>query len=360
MRMSDVLYHATSIPAMQNSLCPSRSQALCAVSAGIELAHDDTGLVVNRLFDQSLVTYDCNYQNEQGYSIQFQRHLDEVCALCSSLLADEHGLIVDVGCGKGSFVEMARERGLNAIGYDYSYHGNKPYIRRSFFDVNSHDKGDLLTLRHVLEHIQSPWDFLARIALANDYKGYIYIEVPDLDWILANHAFFDLFHEHVNYFRSSDFLRCFGEGVVYLAKSFGGQYLSVVLDLAVIKAVYPISAGAVDSGLGAHFQRLKQYERSVYEKLSSSGRIVVWGAAAKGVVFSSKAPLHIRRKIEYAIDINPNKQGQFMPISGVEVLDPISGLAMLSTTTVVVIMNPNYEQEIRESLPHDQPCIVLH
>ena len=87
---------------------------------------------------------------------------------------------------------------------------------------------------------------------------------------------------------------------------------------------------------------------------------MIWGAAAKGVVFAAKAPPTIKSKITYAIDINPNKQGHFMPISGVEVLDPATGVTRLDLSSLVVIMNPNYEQEIRGSLPRNQPCLVLH
>jgi hypothetical protein len=48
-----------------------------------------------------------------------------------------------------------------------------------------------------------------------------------------------------------------------------------------------------------------------------------------------------------------------MPISGVEVVDPTTGLTRLDPSSLVIIMNPNYEQEIRESLPHNQPCLAL-
>ena len=80
------------------------------------------------------------------------------------------------------------------------------------------------------------------------------------------------------------------------------------------------------------------------------------GAAAKGVVFAAKFPEAIKHKLTYAIDINLSKQGHFMPLSGLEVLGPTTGVSRLHSSTVVVIMNPNYEQEIRESLPDNQPC----
>ena len=220
---------------MQNKLFSTRAEALAAPSASLELCQDDSGLVFNQSFNSAVVTYDDSYQNDQGHSLQFQRHLDEVCGVCCRYLTSNESLIVDVGCGKGGFVELLRGKGLNAIGYDNAYQGSSPYIRNSFFSADSHERGDLLTLRHVLEHIHSPWQFLDGIAAANGYQGLLYVEVPDLEWILEHRAYFDLFHEHVNYFRTDDFLRCFGDGVIFHSKSFGGQYLSVVISLENIR-----------------------------------------------------------------------------------------------------------------------------
>lgn len=346
---------------MQNKLFSSRAEALAAPSASLELIQDETGLVFNRCFDPALAIYDDSYQNDQGYSLQFQEHLDEVSDLCCKYLASKDNLVVDVGCGKGGFVELLRRKGVEAVGYDNAYQGSSPYIRKSFFNIDSHEKGDLLTLRHVLEHISSPWQFLDGIAAANGSQGLLYIEVPDLEWILESRAYFDLFHEHVNYFRADDFSRRFGEGVVFQSRSFGGQYLSVVINLECVRACAENSLPCEsDAGLQTAFAKLSKYEDERYASLTDYHEIVIWGAAAKGVVFAAKAPPAIKNKIAYAIDINPRKQGHFMPISGVEVVDPAAGVLKLGPSSLIVIMNPNYEQEIRRSLPHDQPCLVLH
>jgi len=361
MHNAQTLYRAAGIPAMQNKLFPNKVEALAAPATSLELAQDETGLVFNRCFDPAVVTYDDSYQNDQGYSLQFQEHLDEASDLCRRYLTRKDNLVVDVGCGKGGFVELLRRKGVNAVGYDNAYQGSSPYIRKSFFSVDSHDKGDLLTLRHVLEHIPSPWQFLEGIAAANGYQGLLYVEVPDLDWILEHRAYFDLFHEHVNYFRSDDFSRRFGDSIIVQSKSFGGQYLSVVINLECVRYCGQSSLPREsEPDLQAAFAQLSAYEDQTYASLTDSHKIVIWGAAAKGVVFAAKAPPAIKNKIAYAIDINPSKQGHFMPISGVEVVGPEAGVSRLNPSSLIVIMNPNYEQEIRGSLPHNQPCLLLH
>ena len=360
MHIPQTLYRAAGIPAMQNKLYPNKVEALKAPSASLELVQDETGLVFNRCFNPAVVTYDESYQNDQGYSSQFQEHLKEISALCRRYLTRQQNLVVDVGCGKGGFVELLRSQGVNALGYDNAYQGNEPYIRKSFFSKDSHDQGDLLTLRHVLEHVPSPWQFLEGVAAANKYKGLLYVEVPDLEWILNNHAYFDLFHEHVNYFRAEDFYRRFGQGVVFQCNSFGGQYLSVVINLECLRDCRQILHERENiSDLQASFSQLSAYEDQVYGSLLDRQGVVIWGAASKGVVFAAKAPPAIKSNLAYAIDINPRKQGHFMPISGVEVVGAKEGVLRLDPSTLLVIMNPNYEQEIRKSLPHNQPCLVI-
>lgn len=360
MHNMQILYRSAGIPAMQNKLYPNKVEALNAPTASLELVQDESGFIFNRCFDPAVVIYDESYQNDQGYSSQFQEHLSEVSGLCRRYLNGQQSVVVDVGCGKGGFVELLRSQGVNAIGYDNAYQGSSPYIRKSFFNKDSHDEGDLLILRHVLEHVPSPWQFLEGIAAANGYKGLLYVEVPDLEWILKNNTYFDLFHEHVNYFRAEDFSRRFGEGVVFQSNSFGGQYLSVIIDLKSVRdCAQTLVVRDNDADLSLAFAQLSAYEDQAYDSFPDSHEVVIWGAASKGVVFAAKAPPAIKSKIAYAIDINPRKHGHFMPISGIEVVGAEEGLSRLDPSSLLVIMNPCYEQEIRMSLPHNQPCLVI-
>jgi hypothetical protein len=361
------LYQSSGIPAMQNLLYPTAQEAVSAPVARLGLTKDkQTGLIFNAEFNENIVAYDHNYQNNQSLSPHFKQHLESIVAIIEKWCNKGTDLIVDVGCGKGDFVELLRCRGFMAVGYDNAYQGESPYIRKLFFGGDSHEQGELLILRHVLEHIPKPWDFLASLADANGGRGYLYIEVPDLDWILENNAYFDLFHEHVNYFRLDDFRIMYGESLTYADKSFGGQYLSLVLDLAChakkVKSPEnhpppPCSHTFTPKEL---FGKLKAREDSIYQELAMYDKIVIWGAAAKGVTFCCKAPSKIRQKIMFAVDINPSKQGMFMPISAVPVLAPHQGIPKLTSDSLVIIMNPNYVAEILQALPRSQPHLTLH
>jgi hypothetical protein len=193
----------------------------------------------------------------------------------------------------------------------------------------------------VLEHIPQPLGFLRTALAANGGGGAIYIEVPCLDWILRKRAWFDVFYEHVNYFRLSDFDRMFGK-VHESGHQFGGQYLYAVADLASLRD--PAGAGA-PSPASIPDDFFSGIDRSL-RGTSAGAQRVIWGGAAKGVMFSHHA-LARGLSLEFAIDINPAKQGKYLAGTGMPVLSPAQGLPGLRPGADIFVMNSNYLEEIR-------------
>jgi 2-polyprenyl-3-methyl-5-hydroxy-6-metoxy-1,4-benzoquinol methylase len=153
------------------------------------------------------MTYDSKYNNEQALSPYFRRHLEGVAKIIESYLGKTD--LVEVGCGKGSFLEMLVKDDFDITGFDSTYEGTNERITRKYFEPGAIKSANHLILRHVLEHVQDPVDFLQQLKHANRGEGLIYIEVPCFDWICQRRAWFDIFYEHVNYFRLSDFQRMF-------------------------------------------------------------------------------------------------------------------------------------------------------
>ena len=190
-------------------------------------------------------------------------------------------------------------------------------------------------LRHVLEHIQNPIEFLAELREANANQGRIYIEIPCFDWICENRAWFDIFYEHVNYFRLSDLHKMFGE-VVEAGHCFGGQYLYVVAELS------SLSLPAFEDATAVRFP--DDFTASI-EKDTRPGDIV-WGGASKGLIYSL---LRARadKPVAGVIDVNPAKQGKYLGALGMRVSAPEDLLPGLARGTRIIVMNPNYLDEIR-------------
>lgn len=116
------------------------------------------------------------------------------------------GRIFDVGCGRGYFLKTARERNFDATGIDISdravSYAQREYslnVRRATIeDVGTSDEQfDIVTLWHVLEHLNEPLHALRIVNRILAESGFCVVEVPNLRsvkfiasggrWVGGNH-----------------------------------------------------------------------------------------------------------------------------------------------------------------------------
>jgi hypothetical protein len=336
-RGDDPLYAIRQVPVLQNRLFDTAEEARNCLRGDVELRVDSaTGIVTNTAFDPGRVCYDRSYNNEQSLSPVFGRHLDDVALLVRRHLGDRR--LFEIGCGKGTFLERLARQGCEVGGCDPTYEGSHPAVTRAFFSPDSGARGRQLILRHVLEHVADPVAFLRMVADANG-GGSIYIEVPCLDWIIEHRAWFDIFYEHVNYFRVDDFRRIFGR--VQTFHLFGGQYLGIIADLATLRDTEAIRRLASNEGPPA-FPKTFGPPHTV----DADPADVVWGAASKGVIYALLRE-RLGCSVRAAVDVNPAKQQRHLPATGLPILSPAMLVDRLPRGGRVVVMNSNYLSEIR-------------
>jgi SAM-dependent methyltransferase len=338
--MSRELYRATDLPVLQNRTFAEPQQARQSGRADLVLVQDaQTGLIYNQAFDPAKLVYDSNYQNEQAHSLPFKQHLEVVEGILARHFTAK--TLVEVGCGKGYFLEMLSARGYAVRGVDPAYEGDNPAVIKDTFNPRLGIRADGLILRHVLEHIPDPLAFLGEIAEANG-GGQIYIEVPCFDWIVQHHAWFDLFYEHVNYFRLEDLRQMFAN-VQESGYLFNGQFIYIVANLASLRRPQATEVSAVN--IPATFDGSLTRAIEVIKSAPHKG-VAVWGGASKGVIFS----LFLQRmgvEVDYVVDINPQKQGQYLPLSGLRVSSPEEAMGNWPEGTHLFVMNSNYLEEIK-------------
>ena len=333
----NILYEQKSFPVIQNRVYNNPKEAVDCSKGDIKIIQDEyTGLIYNAEFDNSLISYDENYNNEQSYSPFFKEHLYQVANLVESVLGKQS--LIEVGCGKGYFLEMLLKKGLEITGFDSTYDGKNPRVVKKNFEPGIiKERANGLILRHVLEHIPNPYDFLCKLREANGGGGLIYIEVPCVDWIIKKRAWFDIFYEHVNYFKLSDFDRMFGK-IITKGHFFGNQYLYLVADLSSIRK--PKFSESDMTYFPADFLKGLDHLRVAKEP------VCVWGGASKGVIFS----LLCQRRglnVDMVVDVNPAKQGKFLPSTGVQVFSPEVAQTKLTRDATIYVMNSNYINEIK-------------
>ena len=332
------LYQQGQLPIFQNRMYDTEAQAKACPKGDVQLVEDQrTGLVYNAAFRPELMAYDAHYQNEQATSPLFQDHLESVSRIIDRCMGRDS--IVEVGCGKGFFLEMLLGKGFDVTGFDPTYEGNNPRVMKHYFEPGAGIKASGLVLRHVLEHIQDPFNFLLQLKEANGGSGKIYIEVPCFDWICEKRVWFDIFYEHVNYFRIFDFYRMF-DTVIESGRLFGGQYMYAVAELATLKQ--PL-INLRDSVIFP-----KDFTRNLEDPSQAKpSQAAIWGGASKGVIFTL-LKARAGQPISTVIDINPAKQGKYLPSTGLLVKSPTEALAMLAKGSIIYVMNSNYLEEIKK------------
>jgi len=341
------LYRAEQLPVFQNRMFRTAQEARDCVKGDVVLVRDmQTGLVFNQAFRPELMQYDSDYQNEQAVSSVFRSHLDEVSSVINKHFHAK--TLIEVGCGKGYFLEHLGTLGFDVTGLDPTYEGSNPNVIKANFTPEIGLRAEGIILRHVLEHVQNPVHFLQHICSSNGGVGKIYIEVPCFDWICRHRAWFDIFYEHVNYFRISDFQRIFCT-VHEAGWIFGGQYLYVVADLSSLRKPQLIDPDHFDfpsdfsNSVARYAEMIKAHSPHEGPKRDS----VIWGGASKGVIFA----LFMQRagaSVDFVVDINPAKQGKHLAATGLQVFAPDQALAEIKPESTIFVMNGNYLPEIRQ------------
>ena len=102
-------------------------------------------------------------------------------------------------------------------------------------------------------------------------------------------------------------------------------------------------------------QNLEKWKQNL-NKLSKKGKIAIWGAGAKGVTFCNLID-PTSKMINCVIDLNPNKQGKYIPGTGHSIID-YSELQSRNITSII-LMNPNYNDEVKELLQKSNQSIDL-
>lgn len=99
------------------------------------------------------------------------------------------GLLLDVGCGNGGFLYIAREMGWQVHGLDMDPKAVEAARLRGLnvqcgsIELLSHEvqKYDVITLSHVIEHVHEPLDLLSQLYRLLKPGGVLWIETPNLE-----------------------------------------------------------------------------------------------------------------------------------------------------------------------------------
>jgi len=308
------------------------------------------------------MSYNEGYENDQTHSPAFSAHVDKLADHLLNKSGVRNSRIVEVGCGKGTFLKTLVEADVGNVGwgFDPAYTGPDTDVEgrlefiRTFYDRPYADLApDVVVCRHVIEHVPDPAKLLSAIR-QDSTSARVFVETPDVEWILRNEVIWDLFYEHCSYFSPFSFATAFqraGFESVTCTRIFGGQYLWVEASRG-REGVPTVTndpgdiAKLVDNYVRRESEVRLQWSDTV-QALHRKGAVALWGAGAKGVTSASLFDPDTTL-ISCVVDLNPTKQSRFIAGSGHPIVPP-SALLGLGVKNVI-LMNPNYKEEVEQLL----------
>jgi hypothetical protein len=353
------------VPVAQNQPAGSAEAARAVTRGRLEMvACPGCGFVFNRAFDASLLRYGPGYDNTQALSPRFAAHLDALARHLVERRGVRGARIVEIGCGRGDFLRRlvtwpgADNTGLGLDpaydGPDAALEGRLRFARRYFGEDADDARADVIVCRHVIEHLPDPLGFLGalRAMLAANPRARVFIETPCVAWTLRRRVLWDFFYEHCSLFTAASLARAFAQAGFALRAVrhvFAGQYLWLEAT-PTGEAARVENAGevvALAAVCGAAERAAREGWPARLAALRARGPVAAWGAGAKGVTFAALADPDATSGLVLA-DINPAKQGHFVPGTGHPILPPET-LAARGVRRVL-LMNPAYRAEVAARL----------
>lgn len=362
-----IFFAMTNIPVHCNVLLATASEALNVPRGNMQLGSCTAcGHLYNYAFTPNLMSYTQAYENSLDFSPRFQRYAEELATGLIGRYSLHGKTIIEIGCGKGDFLKLMCDLGENrGIGFDESYQPDLKNERERFTVIQdfysekySHYNADFVCCRHVLEHINSPRDFISNIrkSVGRRMDCALYFEVPNALYTLKELGIWDLIYEHCSYFTANSLSRLFtlsGFAVTKLEEQFGGQFLGIEAlpsndeNPKWNTQIEPETITTLVSAFAESYRTKVEMWKHTLEQLKKEGkRVVVWGSGSKGVTFLNV--LKQTANVRYVVDINPRKQGMCVAGTAQQIVAP--AFLREYKPDVVIVMNTIYEDEIRQML----------
>ena len=367
---TEVIYSVPSIPVHSCVLLDTPAAARSFPRRDLELCFcDDCGFASNRIYDESAMHYSTDFEESQHFSETFNGFAKELAREIAARCSTAGKRILEIGCGKGEFLAELCEAGdAKGIGIDPGFRadaGRRSANARLDFIVDHFGPryadlvADVVLCRHTLEHIKPVAGFVRDIRnmIGSRDDTWVVFETPDFKRVLEEGAFWDIYYEHCSYFSPGVHAYLFrkeGFEVTDLALAFSSQYIVQYARPARGRTSphLPLERDrnllrALVDGFAERVRGIQnQWRERIGEAHAAGRRVLLWGGGSKAVSFLTT--LGLGDEVQAVVDINPYKQGKFVPGSGHPVVAP--GALLEAHPDLVIVMNPIYTREVSKSL----------
>jgi 2-polyprenyl-3-methyl-5-hydroxy-6-metoxy-1,4-benzoquinol methylase len=257
-------------------------------------------------------------------------------------LAPSGKRFLDIGCGVGHYLELAKKYFDDPIGVEPSITSAKTAKQKGFSVINDYfHKGlsfesgfDVITIIEVLEHLEQPIDLFVQAASLLNENGILFVEVPNGQRIVEKRLYYNLCTDHIQYFSATSLtvmaLQA-GLTVVCVQESSDPN----LLEIYVRKPSKPSDT----------FSTRRQYALDkLISQIPTNARVAAWGAGAESVCFL--AMVEGRIKINCIFDSNEAKQR--CKIANIPIVKPKT--EYISKFDTIILFANAHKRQIQEQL----------
>lgn len=314
-------------PPLQNVLYESETEAKAARTIDADFLVCETCLsLFNPRFAEA--AYSDRYNNDQSRSAVYREHLQAVVHYLHSVLGRGTS-VLEIGCGNGLVLQGLQETGHDVEGFDPAHAAGLPYVHaETWHPVDK--RYDAVLFRHTLEGIADFEPLIRDAAQSLSDEGLLYVEFTNARRMAAAGETVTLYHECAQYFSETgltSLLSRFGMHVVDLRQFFGGAI----------------------TGLVARRQKVHVPREARFDVLANYDDVHIWGISGRSIHFLTCYASELR-SVRFGVDVDPRKQGRYVPFSGQKILSPSE--CMARHPQAVIVLNENYAEEVAAMFPY--------
>jgi len=295
---------------------------------------------------------------------------------------DAESLVMELASNDGYLLQHVVERGVPALGVEPAANVAAVAQERGietvigFFGRELADRlaaegrhADLLVANNVLAHVPDLNDFVGGMQRVLGPQGVVTIEFPHLERLIAGNQFDTIYHEHFSYFSfltAQTVLRAHGLEVFDVEElpTHGGSLRVYAQQESTGRR--PVSGRVVEvaaqeralefdriDGYAGFAPRVMETKWKLLEFLiecrRDGKRVAGYGAPGKGNTLLNYCGIRTDL-LEFTVDRNPYKQGQFLPGTHIPIHDP--GELERARPDFILILPWNLKEEIVSQLAH--------
>lgn len=261
---------------------------------------------------------DSRYITKKAISSQMSKNLEIIRDFILSNSDIESKKLLEIGSGSGELAKYFSSNGAIVTTIDpciQSYDETQIEHHQEFFDSNFLDKNnkvyDIIIARHIIEHTESPIEFLKLCQNITNVNSLIYIEVPNLENTLDSCRAVDFFNDHVQHFSITSMVN------VSTAAGF-----RVIETLSILNKAHIGYILKKKCSIELLLSKAIQKHKSLIRELDNCKNFSIYGAGAHAVTFLSQLDYKNINKIKNIFDNDVSKNKKYLLNSTTEITVP--------------------------------------